>query len=95
MPTIALTNAFVKTAICLDGKGKTEYTDLDCKGLFLEVRKSGGATYYLRYTNDRGRQRQYRVGDSSAISLAQARQKSQLIKGQIAMGEDPLSLIHI
>ncbi len=89
MPTIALTNAFVKTATCLDGKGKTEYTDLDCKGLFLEVRKSSGATYYLRYTNDRGRQRQYRIGDSTAISLAQVRQKAQQTKGQIAMGEDP------
>ena len=89
MPTIALTNAFVKTATCLDGKGKTEYTDLACKGLFLEVRKSGGATYYLRYTNDRGRQRQYRIGDSTAMSLAQARQKTQQAKGQIAMGQDP------
>ena len=89
MPTIALTNAFVKTATCLDGKGKTEYTDLACKGLFLEVRKSGGATFYLRYTNDRGRQRQYRIGDSTAMSLAQARQKTQQAKGQIAMGQDP------
>jgi len=77
---------------CPDGKGKIEIGDTVCKGLFLEVRKSGGRTFYLRYTNRRGRQPQYRIGDATVISLAQARRQAHQLKTQILLGNDPVEL---
>lgn len=89
MATIKLNQSTVGSTRCPEGRGKVEISDSVCKGLFLEVRKSGGKTFYLRYTNNRGRQQQYRIGDAGVISLAQARQLAQQLKGQVLMGEDP------
>ena len=54
MAQISLTQAFVNTAVCPNDQTKQEITDKACKGLILEVRQSGGKTYYLRDTNHRG-----------------------------------------
>lgn len=89
MPVVQLTSASVHHLTCLEGRGKVEYTDAGCKGLIIEVRQSGGRTYYLRYTDHRGRQRQYRIGDASAISLRDARAKVSSLRGQIVLGTDP------
>jgi integrase len=92
METIKLTQSIVGNARCPDGKGKIEISDSVCKGLFLEVRKSDNSTFYLRYTNGRGRQHQYRIGDASVISLAQARHQAQQLKSQILLGQDPTEI---
>lgn len=89
MATLKLNQSAIGNARCPEGRGKLEISDSACKGLFLEVRKSGGKTFYLRYTNNRGRQQQYRIGDASVISLVQARQLAQQLKGQVLLGEDP------
>jgi len=89
MGTVKLNQSTVGTARCPAGKGKLEISDATCKGLFLEVRTSGGKTFYLRYTNSRGRQQQYRIGDAGVISLAMARQQAQQLKRQILLGQDP------
>jgi integrase len=89
MTQISLTQAFVNTAVCPNGQTKQEITDKACKGLVLEVRQSGGKTYYLRYTNYRGKQRQYRVGNATVLTLSQARSKSKLALNQAALGQDP------
>lgn len=89
MPTVQLTNSMIKSLICPQDKGKIEVTDAGCKGLVIEVRRSGGRTYYLRYTDHRGKQRQYRIGDATAITLIQARVRATELRGQIALGQDP------
>ena len=89
MAQISLTQAFVKTAVCPNDQTKQEITDKGCKGLILEVRQSGGKTYYLRYTNHRGKQRQYRIGNATVLTLSQARSKSKLALNQAALGQDP------
>ena len=89
MAQISLTQSFVNAATCPTGQSKQEVTDLSCKGLVLEVRKSGGKTYYLRYTNNRGKQRQYRIGNAAILTLVQARAKCRLALNQFATGEDP------
>jgi integrase len=89
MATIKLNQSTVGNVRCPAGRGKLEISDSACKGLFLEVRKSGGRTFYLRYTNNRGRQQQYRIGDATVISLVQARQLAQQLKGKVLLGEDP------
>ncbi|EQD75151.1 integrase family protein, partial [mine drainage metagenome] len=89
MSTVKLTPLVIKNSTCPQEKQKHDLFDTGCKGLLLEVRQSGGRTFYLRYTDDRGKQRQYRIGDPTAISLAQARKKADELRGQIALGIDP------
>jgi len=69
--------------------GKINLFDLACKGLMLEVRASGGKTWYLRYTDARGKQRQLHMGDAVFINLKTARTKAREMQGRIALGEDP------
>lgn len=57
----------------------------------LEVRQSGGKTYYLRYTNQRGRPRQMKLADARDVTLSQAKALADKARAQIALGEDPLS----
>ena len=85
-----LTQQMVTLAQCPENQQKKELTDCVAKGLFLEVRRSGGKTWYLRYTNERGRQRCFRLGDAGLISLPQARKKVSKILVRLALGEDPV-----
>ena len=55
----------------------------------LEVRVSGGKTYYQRYTDDRGRERQFKIGPADVLTLRQARRKAVQIKAQAILGSDP------
>jgi integrase len=89
MPVVNLTLQVLKTLSCPAGGKKVDYFDSSCKGLLLEVRVSGGRTYYLRFTDERGRNRQLKLGDARDISLNQAKQLADKNRNQIAMGQDP------
>lgn len=85
-----LTQQFVKAAVSSNGKRKSDYFDLHCKGLLLEVRATGSKTYYLRYRDIRSRAHQLKLGDERDLSLAQARTLADKARNRIAMGEDPV-----
>lgn len=89
MPKVKLTPQFIKTAVCQQGGKKTLFFDADCKGLMLEVRATGSATYYLRYQDARGKTRLLKISDERDLSLVQARQMADKYRAMIAMGEDP------
>jgi integrase len=89
MPTVAFTASFVRTAACLPGCKKVNYFDLARRGFMLEVRCSGGKTYYQRYTDDRGRERQYKIGSADVLALDQARRKARQIVAEALLGADP------
>jgi integrase len=89
MPTVALTAAFVRAALCPPGRKKVDYFDLTQRGFMVEVRCSGGATYYQRYTDERGRDRQYKIGPVDVLSLEQARRKGRQICAEALLGADP------
>ena len=89
MPTIALSAQFVRQAVCAPGRKKTDFFDLGQRGFLLEVRCSGGKTYYQRYTDDRGRERQYKIGPADVLSLEQARRKARQIVAEALLGADP------
>ena len=55
----------------------------------LEVRASGGKTYYQRYANERGRERQYKIGPADVLTLRQAKRKAKQIKALAILGSDP------
>ena len=89
MPVLILTQSLLKTLTCPTGKRKIDFFDAQCKGLLLEIRESGGCTYYLRFTDARGRIRQLKIGDARDLSLAQARQLADRHRNEIALGNDP------
>lgn len=89
MPVVNLTQQVLKTVSCPSTHKKVDYFDSSCKGLLLEVRVSGGRTYYLRFTDERGRNRQLKLGDARDIALGQAKQLADKKRNQIAMGIDP------
>ena len=91
MPRVQLSSAFVKSAICPDGLKKVDYFDCEQRGFMLEVRRSGGKTFYQRYTDDRGRERQFKIGPADVLSLAAARRKARTVAAEALVGTDPQS----
>jgi integrase len=89
MPTVTLSASFVRQAQCLAGRKKTDYFDASQRGLLLEVRQSGGKTYYQRYTDERGRERQYKIGPAEIVAIEQARRKGRQVVAEALLGADP------
>lgn len=84
-----LTKLIVEETQCPVGKLKIGLYDLTCKGLLLEIRPNGRKTYFLRYVDNRGKQRLIRVADQRDVTLTQARLIADKYRNQIAMGQDP------
>lgn len=55
----------------------------------MEVRASGGKTYYTRYLDAYGAQRNLRIGDASSVTLDAARRRTIEVRSQVANGADP------
>lgn len=91
MPIITLSAQSCAAAECRTGKKKTDYYDKDLKGFVLEVRATGGKTYYLRYVETNGRQRQIRIGPWEDVTFAAAKKRAQQLRAAVVMGEDPLA----
>jgi integrase len=89
MPMVRLSPAFVRNASCPADNKKIDYFDTTMRGFMLEVRASGGKTYYQRYTDERGRERQFKIGPADVLTLRQARRKAIQIKAQAILGNDP------
>ncbi|HZL30248.1 MAG TPA: tyrosine-type recombinase/integrase [Pseudolabrys sp.] len=89
MPTVALSASFVRQAQCAPGRKKTDYFDAGQRGFMLEVRCSGGKTYYQRYTDERGRERQYKIGPAEVLTLGHARRKAKQVVAEALLGADP------
>ena len=70
-------------------KRKCDLFDSNCKGLMLEIRATGGKTYYLRYQDKRGRTRQLRLAREEDVSLHQVRKLAEQKRSLVALGQDP------
>jgi integrase len=89
MPKVALTPALIRSAICPSDQAKVDLFDTKLIGLLLEVRASGRKTYYQRYTDTRGAERQFKIGTADIITLQQARRRGRAIKAEAYLGPDP------
>jgi integrase len=89
MPIIAFSAHFVRQAVCAPARKKIDYFDARQRGFMLEVRCSGGKTYYQRYTDERGRERQYKIGPVDILTLEQARRKARQVVAEALLGADP------
>jgi len=89
MPKAKLDAVFVLTAPCEPGKRKTDYWDTITSGFMLEVRHTGGRTYYLRYFDQSGRQRAHKIGRVGDLSFDQARKQAKRLRSEVVLGGDP------
>lgn len=84
-----LTHAVCLAAQCEPGKRKTDYWDTIIQGFVLEARCSGGKTYYLRYFDAGGRQRQHKIGAHGEITFDQAKKAAQRLRSEVVLGGNP------
>lgn len=89
MPKVKLDAAFCLRARCESGKRKTDFYDTSITGFVLEVRSSGGGSFYLRYQDAQGRQRQHRIAGYGDASFDKIRKEAQRLRSQVVLGEDP------
>ena len=89
MPKAKLDYAFAATAECEPGKTKTDWYDETITGFVLECRASGGRTYYLRYQDQGGRQKQHKIGRYQDVRFADAKKKALQLRSEVVMGGDP------
>mgnify|MGYP001806041396 CR=1 FL=1 len=89
MPKASLTSVFCATASCEPGRKKTDYYDTTVTGFVLECRCTGGRTYYLRYEDTAGRQKQHKIGRFEDVSFAAAKGAAQKLRATVVMGGDP------
>ncbi|WP_375287070.1 tyrosine-type recombinase/integrase [Sphingomonas sp.] len=89
MPSITLSAAAVQ-AIRATPRTKPEtFFDEVVTGFVLNARPRGTATYAVRYKNQYGRQREYKIANAADISFAEAKKEAVRIKGLTALGIDP------
>lgn len=90
MPTATLSTSLVNSAVCPPGRNKLDIYDTAVPGFILEVRPSGGKTYHLRYRDQYGKQRQYKIGDAASISFSKARDIAQRVRSRVVSGDSPM-----
>jgi len=90
MPKVTLDASVVKNTFCPLGQNRLDLYDTTITGFTLEVRPSGVKTYYLRYRDKYGKQKQYRIGNTNSLSFARAKNTAQQIKTRVVLGEDPM-----
>lgn len=89
MPKAHLTPAFAANAGCEVGKKKTDWYDDTVLGFVLECRCTGGKTYYIRYLDRSGTQKQHKIGGYNDVTFAAAKKKAQQLRSEVVMGGDP------
>jgi hypothetical protein len=88
MPKVLLNRKFVDNATCTGAHAN--FFDTRLSGFLLEVRKSGGKTFYIRYRDQHGRTRQCKVGNAQHLTVEEAREHGRKLLARVALGEDPV-----
>ncbi|MEA1052671.1 tyrosine-type recombinase/integrase [Lamprobacter modestohalophilus] len=90
MPTQALTSAFLaELAQRVPASGSVSYFDAELKGLVLEHRASGGATFYFRYRDNHAKVRLLRLGRVGEVELESVRARAHRLRQTWKEGGDP------
>jgi len=91
LPKAKLDAQFALTAQCPPDRKKVDYWDTGtvCNGLVLEVRSTGGRTWYLRYQDQHGRQRQHKIGRWEDLAFDQVRKTARKLRSEVVLGGDP------
>ena len=89
MPKVKLDSAQVRSLQCHPGSRKTLFLDTSFNGFTLEVRQSGGKTFYLRYQDERSRTRYTKLADATHLTVTQAKLLAKKAISKIVVGNDP------
>src|SRR5580693_7415284 len=89
MPKVVLTSSLIRHSVCPAGSRRIDFFDTAFPGFFLEVRASGGKTFYQRYRDERGRERQFKIGSPQVLTVSQARRKARSTLAKAILGNDP------
>ncbi|MFZ2067463.1 MAG: site-specific integrase, partial [Xanthobacteraceae bacterium] len=89
MPKVVLTALFVRHGVCPEGARKVDFFDAAVPGFMVEVRSTGGKTFYLRYRDAHGRERQFKIGSAHVLTVSQARRKARAVLAEAILGHDP------
>lgn len=89
MPVVKLDSTFCLTARCKPGKGKTVYRDKSITGFALEVRQSGGATYYFIYQDPYGKLQTTKIARYGDVTFDQAKKEAKRRLSAVTLGGDP------
>jgi integrase len=88
VPVVDLTASFVRKAACPEGAEKINFFDSRQRGFLIEIRASGRKTYYQRFRDERGRERQFKIGRADIVTMEQARRKGRSVFARAILGED-------
>ncbi|TSE29872.1 site-specific integrase [Tepidimonas charontis] len=89
MPRVSLTQDFLnRLPEFVPPSGAAHFFDAEIKGFVLELRASGGATFYFRYRHQ-GKVRFERIGRLDEMPLADARAKAYQMRALLDAGGDP------
>jgi hypothetical protein len=91
MPTVKLTEAFVKIAAVEPGKNRTTWWDEGLPGFGLRVTHTGARSYVVQYKHGVGRSgTDRRMALKRGLRLDDARREAKAILGRVAKGTDVL-----
>jgi integrase len=88
MPSVTLDSTVVKNTVCPPEKSRLDLYDTVIAGFIVEVRSSGSKTYFLRYRDKHGKQKQYKIGDTKSLTFEQAKNVAQTLRARVVLGED-------
>ena len=71
------------------GQVKSRLYDAGVTGLIAECRATGVVTLWFRYRDQRGRQKEIKIGRYGSITLEQARRRAKELAAQVSLGSDP------
>ena len=89
MPIAKIDTILCATATCPPGKRKLDIYDEIHTGLILTVQSTGLRTFSLRYRDEHGRQRQYKLGNFPDISWDKAKREAIKVRSRVVVGENP------
>lgn len=92
MAVVQLTQAWIDANLfCPEGKKKVEWVSSDRSGLYISVSEAnnGIGTYFLRYKDANNKSCHQKVGRTSDMTLAEAKEAVKTLKAEIALGADP------
>src|SRR5260370_18194862 len=88
MTQVRITAGVVRSAKCPPSRAKLDLFDVGQTGFMLEVRRSGGKTFYQRYRDASGRERQIKIGPANVLTLPEARPKARTILSRACLEDD-------
>ena len=76
--------------VLLAGTAKIRIFDTQLSGFIAEQRRTG-TTFYLRYTDHRGRSREVKLGRLGDVTVDHARQQAEHLRASVSLGADPVA----